>query len=59
MEINDRVNRLFNATVGYGPFKGLKFADQYWWGTTDRASMILGLYEREVLDALIEVSASP
>ena len=58
MEINERVNRLFNATVGYGPLKGLKFADQYWWGMTDRASMILGLYEREVLDALIELSAS-
>jgi hypothetical protein len=50
--INERVDNLFSSTVAYGPFKGLKFTDEYWWGKTDRASMILGLYEQELLDAL-------
>lgn len=38
--------------VKYGAFKGLKFSTQTWWGGTDRASMLLGLYEQEVLLSL-------
>ena len=43
-----------NATVAYGPFKGLKFSSDAWWGR-ERASMILGLYEQEVLESLTNI----
>jgi len=42
----------FNGTIKYGPFKGQKLIDNPWWGTSDKASMILGVYEKEVLDFL-------
>jgi len=40
------------GVVGYGPLKGLKLTDNAWWGAPDKASMLLGLYEQELLQAL-------
>ncbi len=40
------------ATVRYGPFAGLKFPSASQWGVTDRGSMLLGLYEQEILESL-------
>ena len=51
-----RLEALFGSTIAYGPFKGLKFAPGAWWGTGDRAGMMLGLYEQEILTALTENS---
>jgi len=42
----------FDNTVAYGPFKGLVLSDTSWWGAADRGSMLLGFYEKEVLDSL-------
>lgn len=52
-EINER----FGATVHRGPFKGLKLIDVAWWGKYDRAAMLLGLYEQEVLNSISDVSS--
>jgi hypothetical protein len=52
IEISKKIDALFNSTVKYGPFKGLKLSTESWWGSTDRASMLFGLYEKEVLDSL-------
>lgn len=49
------INKLFNSTVAYGPFEGLKLISNTWWGDADKASMLLGLYEQEVLMSLLNV----
>ncbi len=49
------INKIFNSTVAYGPFKGLKLANNLWWGSEDRPSILLGLYEQEVLNSLLNV----
>lgn len=50
--LSQRLHDLFSGTVAYGPFRGLKLADANWWGAADRGSMLLGLYEQEVLEWL-------
>lgn len=52
IEISKQLDELFKSTVQYGPFKGLKLSPKTWWGSADRASMLLGLYEKDVLDSL-------
>ena len=47
--LSNKLNKEFNGVIRYGPFKGFKFSDKSWWGSTDRANMLLGLYEQEVL----------
>lgn len=50
--VSSEVYDLFGGVVGYGPFKGLSLQKNNWWGGADFASMLLGLYEKEVLDFL-------
>lgn len=50
--LSNKLNKEFNGVIRYGPFKGFKFVDKSWWGPTDRANMLLGLYEQEVLKSL-------
>jgi hypothetical protein len=51
--LSNGVSQLLNATVAYGPFKGLKLVEGAWWGGgADRASMLLGLYELEIVQAI-------
>lgn len=52
--LSKRVAEHFNHIVAYGPFKGLKLTEDTWWGSSDKASMILGVYEQEVLKLLSE-----
>lgn len=50
-------NLIFNfhgKVVAYGPFKGLKLADNPRWGVADKGTMTLGLYEQEVLHDLVD-----
>jgi hypothetical protein len=56
IQMSQKLDELFNSTVQYGPFKGLKLSSETWWGSADRASMLLGLYEKEVLDSLQNIS---
>ncbi|PTB84490.1 hypothetical protein C9939_05200, partial [Pseudidiomarina aestuarii] len=41
---------MLGGIVRYGPFKGLVLQKGTWWGKSDLGSMLLGLYEKEVLD---------
>ncbi len=43
--------------VAYGPLKGFAFSRLSRWGALDRGAMILGLYEKEVLEVIAEESA--
>jgi hypothetical protein len=55
--ISKQLDERFGSQVRYGPFRGLKLSKAIWWGTTDRAGMLLGIYEQEVLSALASVPA--
>jgi len=55
LQLSVLINNLFNSTVAYGPFKGLQLAPNTWWGGADRPSMLLGLYEQEVLTSILNV----
>jgi len=48
------LSKSFNSTVAYGPFTGLRLSDTSWWGAADRGSMLLGIYEKEVLDSVAD-----
>jgi len=49
--LSNLVSKIFKDTVHYGPFKGLVLGRGVW-SSTDRAGMILGLYEQEVLNSI-------
>ena len=44
---------LFDGVVKYGPLSGFKLSRDQWWGKADRGSMLLGLYEQELLDSIV------
>lgn len=50
--LSERLADEFQYEVRYGPFAGMKLARESWWSAADRGSMLLGLYENEVLQAL-------
>lgn len=51
-QLSDLVGKFHKNTVAHGPFKGLQLHTDAHWGGADRGVMLLGLYEREILDAL-------
>ena len=51
--LSNKLVEEFNGVIRYGPFKGLKFISESSWGAGgDMASMLLGLYEKEILISL-------
>jgi hypothetical protein len=52
LRISKEVYDLKKGVVSYGPLKGLRLSDSEWWGAADKASMIFGLYEQELLKTL-------
>lgn len=46
---------LHGRTVAYGPFSGMKLAEETWWGGFDVIPKILGVYEEHVVSALFEL----
>lgn len=52
LQLSRQLDKALSSTVKYGPFKGLSFSGLSWWGSTDRAGMLLGIYEQEVLSTL-------
>ena len=50
--ISKKLDQDFNSTVKYGPFSGLVFSKSSWWGLSNRSTMLLGLYEKEVLESI-------
>lgn len=53
--LSDLIKSMHNNTVAYGPFKGLQFVDDSHWGASDKGTMILGLYEQEVLSEFLKI----
>jgi hypothetical protein len=58
LRISKELNDLYFGTVAYGPFKGLKLGSDSWWCGIDRASMLLGIYEKEILESLQSIPQS-
>jgi hypothetical protein len=52
-EVSNRLTRLHGNSILYGPLKGIALSNCSWWGATDRAAMIFGLYEIEVMQMLL------
>lgn len=57
-----RLSRLvfdkYKGVIQHGPFSGVKLLADTNWGEGDRAAMLLGIYEREVLDSLLDTPDS-
>ena len=54
--LGQRLSHLLNATISYGPFAGTQLAAMNHWSAADRGSMLLGMYEKEVLAELVRLS---
>jgi len=54
LQIASRLEREFNSTIAYGPFRGLRLRPDNWWGI-DRSGKLLGLYEHEILQSLVSI----
>ena len=54
--LSAEINQRFDSTIAYGSFKGFKFTKNSWWSKHDRGSMILGLYEKEIIEILLNTS---
>lgn len=50
--LSKRLFKKLNGNVAYGFFKGMKLPYSMSWGAPDQASMLVGLYEKEVLDVI-------
>ena len=50
--VSDKIRAQLSNQVAYGPFKGLRLSAQSVWSSSDSGSMLLGLYEQEVLNTL-------
>lgn len=57
IRLSKRLDHAFDATVRYGPFAGLRLAPANVWNSADRGSMLLGMYEQEVLSSLRDIPA--
>lgn len=49
---------LFGGEVRYGELKGFKISRSSWWSTSDKGAKLFGLYEKEVLSEIHELSKS-
>lgn len=58
VRVSKDISSILGGKVAYGPLKGFQFAPDSRWSLPDRAAMLLGLYEKEVLDFIYQKSAS-
>jgi len=49
---------MFGGVVAYGPFTGFRMQETQYWSHYDATAKLFGLYEKEVADRLIGLSAS-
>jgi precorrin-6B methylase 2 len=54
VELFAQLNASLNYTVKYGPFAGMKIPSEAYWAGPDRAPMLLGIYEQEVVQAIAD-----
>ena len=50
--ISDKIRQHYQSRIAYGPFKGMILSQDAHWGSADHGTMILGLYEKEILNEL-------
>mgnify|MGYP001164133022 FL=1 len=50
-----KISNIYNNTVQQGPFKGMQINDDQFWGEGDKSSKILGIYEKEIQDLMVEI----
>jgi hypothetical protein len=53
-ELSHKLSQIFDYKVSYGVFKGMSIVPELTWNKADLGSMILGLYEKEVIQVLEE-----
>lgn len=46
----------FDGRIKYGPFSNMKLMEDSSWGKNSRSAILFGLYEKEILDKLVELS---
>jgi hypothetical protein len=56
VKVNIDSRQVFGNEIKYGQLKGVKLANQMWWGKYDLVSKYLGQYEKHVIDKLAELS---
>lgn len=56
LRISKYLFKLFDGQVKYGPFQGLRMTWDSSWGSNSRCTMLLGIYESELLTVLKRVS---
>lgn len=54
--LSNKLDHRFQNTIHYGYFKGMKLPKISWWGKRDRGGILLGLYEKEVLEKIVYLS---
>jgi hypothetical protein len=52
LQLSNHFMRMFDNTVQYGLFKGLKLPSVSSWAASDRSSLLFGVYEEEVVSSL-------
>ena len=55
IDLSNKVSKIFNNTVQEGPFKGMVISEDQFWGAGDKASKILGLYEKEIQNLINQI----
>ena len=50
--LGQQLSEALNGTVAYGPFTGTRLALMNHWSAADRGGMLLGMYEKEILEQL-------
>ena len=58
INLSNKIRILHNNTIAYGPFRGMKLSNHSSWGISDKGTMILGLYEKELLDEFNNIPKS-
>jgi len=55
--LSTHISNFHKNSIAYGPLKGFQFDPESHWGSADRAAMILGLYEQDVLNSLLQIDS--
>tara|TARA_Y100000996_G_scaffold383606_1_gene339691 strand:- start:159 stop:989 length:831 start_codon:yes stop_codon:yes gene_type:complete len=54
-DLSKKISTKFNYTVQQGPFKNMILSKKQYWGIGDNGKKILGLYEKEIQDLIVEI----
>tara|TARA_Y100000817_G_scaffold287661_1_gene256361 strand:- start:480 stop:1307 length:828 start_codon:yes stop_codon:yes gene_type:complete len=51
----DKLSKIYSNIVQQGPFKGMVINNDQFWGQGDKSSKILGIYEKETQELMVEI----